>query len=85
LINSLDQAAPWFRDAMIFKENISHQLDVIGGVKAHSIVFKSNQPTEPYAFFLAYQSNDGKVLDPEIYPRSSMFIFVFFIQENSIY
>lgn len=58
---------------MVFKEKISHQLDVIGGVKAHSIVFKSNQPTEPYAYFLAYQSNDGKVLDPEIYPRPSKY------------
>ncbi|CAF2117777.1 unnamed protein product [Rotaria magnacalcarata] len=63
------QAAPWFRDAIVFKENISHQLDVIGGVKAHSIVLKNNQPTEPYAFFLAYQSHDGNVLDPEIYLR----------------
>ncbi|CAF3593367.1 unnamed protein product [Adineta steineri] len=70
------QAAPWFRDAMVFKENISHQLDAISGVKAHSIVFKGNQPTEPYAFFLAYQSNDGKVLDPEIYPRSNGDIYV---------
>ncbi|CAF3338730.1 unnamed protein product [Rotaria sp. Silwood1] len=70
------QAAPWFRDAMIFKENISHQLDVISGVKAHSIVFKGNQPTEPYAFFLAYQSSDGNVLDPEIYPRPNGDIYV---------
>ena len=72
-MNNLDQAAPWFRDAMVFKENISHQLNAISGVKAHSIVFKGNQPTEPYAFFLAYQSKDGKVLDPEIYPRSSTY------------
>lgn len=63
---------------MVFKENISHQLDIIAGVKAHSIIFKGNQPTEPYAFFLAYRSNDGKVLDPEIYPRSSMFILYVF-------
>lgn len=70
------QAAPWFRDAMVFKENISHQLDVIGGVKAHSIVFKGNQPTEPYAFFLAYKSSDGKIIDPEIYPRSNGDIYV---------
>jgi hypothetical protein len=61
---------------MVFKEKISHQLDIISGVKAHSIVFKGNQPTEPYAFFLAYQSNDGNVLDPEIYPRPSMFYFL---------
>jgi hypothetical protein len=60
---------------MVFKENISHQLDVIGGVKAHSIVFKSNQPTEPHAYFLAYQSKDGECLDPEIYPRPSMCFF----------
>ncbi len=59
---------------MVFKENISHQLDVISGVKAHSIVFKGNQPTEPYAFFLAYQSSDGNVLDPEIYPRASIYL-----------
>ncbi|CAF2707206.1 unnamed protein product [Rotaria sp. Silwood2] len=70
------QASPWFRDTMIFKEKISHQLDVIGGVKAHSIVFKGNQPTEPYAFFLAYQSNDGDALDPEIYPRPNGDIYV---------
>ncbi|UJR34003.1 hypothetical protein I4U23_021417 [Adineta vaga] len=70
------QAAPWFRDAMIFKENIFHQLDAISGVKAHSIVFKGNQPTEPYAFFLAYESNDGNMLDPEIYPRSNGDIYV---------
>lgn len=68
---------------MVFKENISHQLDVIGGVKAHSIVFKGNQPAEPYAFFLAYQSSDGKVLDPEIYPRSSMMIIVYCFQRKS--
>lgn len=61
---------------MVFKENISHQLDAIVGVKAHSIVFKGNQPTEPYAFFLAYHSNDGSVLDPEIYPRSSILIYI---------
>ena len=56
---------------MVFKEKISHQLDAVGGVKAHSIVFKGNQPTEPYAYFLAYQSTDGNLLDPEIYPRPS--------------
>ncbi|CAF0763639.1 unnamed protein product [Adineta ricciae] len=70
------QAAPWFRDAMIFKENISHQLDAISGVKAHSIIFKGNQPTEPYAFFLAYESNDGTIADPEIYPRPNGDIYV---------
>lgn len=57
---------------MVFKENISHQLDVVGGVKAHSIVFKGHQPTEPYAFFLAYHPNEGNALDPEIYPRASI-------------
>ena len=56
---------------MVFKEDISHQLDAISGAKAHSIVFKGDQPTEPYAFFLAYKSKDGDCLDPEIYPRSS--------------
>lgn len=56
---------------MIFKENISHQLDVVGGVKAHSIIFKGNQPTEPYAYFLAYASTDGNLFDPEFYPRAS--------------
>ena len=66
-----DQAAPWFRDAMIFKEDISHQLDAISGAKAHSIVFQGNQPTEPHAFFLAYKSKEGDCLDPEIYPRPS--------------
>lgn len=58
---------------MVFKENISHQLDVISGVKAHSIVFKSNQSTDPCAYFLAYEATDGNILDPEIYPRPSMF------------
>jgi hypothetical protein len=57
---------------MVFQENISHQLDVIGGVKAHSIVFKGHQPTEPHAFFLAYHPNEGIALDPEIYPRASI-------------
>ncbi len=70
---------------MVFKENISRQLDVISGVKAHSIVFKGNQPTEPYAFFLAYQSSDGQVLDPEIYPRPSMFIFFQNIPTNRFF
>ena len=67
----LDQAAPWFRDAVVFNENISHQLDVIGGVKAHSIIFKTDENTDPYAFFLQYRSNDGSLSDPEIYPRPS--------------
>ena len=68
----IDQAAPWFRDTVIFKENISHQLDVISGVKAHSIIVKSDQPTEPYAYFVTYQGKDGHISDPEIYPRPSM-------------
>ena len=72
---------------MVFKENISHQLDAVSGVKAHSIIFKGNQPSEPYAYFLAYHSTNGNILDPEIYPRpSKRFLFwSLLFRSNSIH
>ncbi|CAF0936447.1 unnamed protein product [Didymodactylos carnosus] len=70
------QAATWFKDSVSFKPNISRQLDCIQGLKAHSIVFKGNQPTEPYAFFLNYVTSANGIIDPEIYPRPNGDIYV---------
>ncbi|KAJ7522242.1 hypothetical protein O6H91_18G002900 [Diphasiastrum complanatum] len=53
-------------------------LTTISGIKAHSIVLYPQNPNviSPHALFLQYKTQEGKQLDPEVYPRPSGEVYV---------
>ncbi|CAM6029589.1 unnamed protein product [Sphagnum balticum] len=60
------------------ENSLVSSLTSISGLKAHSIVVRPKQPDaiSPYALFLTYRTKEGKVLDPEIYPRPRGEVYV---------
>ena len=52
------------------------------GLKAHSIVLEPREPSSitPHALFLSYYSSKrGKSLDPEVYPRPTGMLILFWV------
>eukprot|EP01113_Clastostelium_recurvatum_P034289 TRINITY_DN4632_c0_g1_i3.p1 TRINITY_DN4632_c0_g1~~TRINITY_DN4632_c0_g1_i3.p1 ORF type:complete len:372 (-),score=53.77 TRINITY_DN4632_c0_g1_i3:61-1176(-) len=48
----------------------------IAAIKAHSIVLRPTAPITPHALFLAYETEEGKHEEPEVYPRPDGTIYM---------
>ncbi|MCO5581924.1 hypothetical protein L7F22_035813 [Adiantum nelumboides] len=60
------------------RNEIIKALTSVSGLKAHSIVLRPTDPDaiSPHALFLKYKSCEGRVMDPEVYPRPTGEVYV---------
>ncbi|KAH7282424.1 hypothetical protein KP509_35G030000 [Ceratopteris richardii] len=60
------------------RSKIITALTSISALKAHSIVLRPADPSaiSPHALFLKYRTREGRVMDPEVYPRPTGEVYV---------
>jgi glycine/D-amino acid oxidase-like deaminating enzyme len=51
-------------------------LPAVHGLKGHSLVFRHQQPGDPQALFVEFESEDGRVYSPEVFPRPDGTVYV---------